>query len=91
MNNIVFRIFLSFNVVPVYCWNESETTVTINGTETSVSLSIPVTRQGPANHDRYDMHCAFFRLHEDSVDSKWFSYRYHASENIMYLKAALAT
>ena len=56
-----------------------------------MSLNITVTRKGPANHDRYDMHCAFFRLHEDSVDSKWFSYRYHASENIMYLEAALAT
>ena len=86
MKDLVCRVILSLNTVPVYCWNESETRVTINGTETSVSLNIPVTRRGPADHDLYDMHCAFF-----SVDSKWFSYRYHASENIMYLEAALAT
>ena len=86
MKDLVCRVILSLNTVPVYCWNESETRVTINGTETSVSLNIPVTRRGPADHDLYDMHCASF-----SVDSKWFSYRYHASENIMYLTAALAT
>ena len=68
MNNIVYRIFLSFNVVPVYCWNESETTVTINGTETSVSLNITVTRRGPADHDLYDMHCATINLHESELD-----------------------
>ena len=91
MKDLVCRVILSLNTVPVYCWNESETRVTINGTETSVSLNIPVTRRGPADHDLYDMHCAFFRLHEDSVDSKWFSYRYHASQNIIYFEAALAT
>ncbi len=64
---LVYRIFLSFNVVPVYCWNESETRVTINGTETSVSLSIPVTRRGPADHEFHDMHCAIINLHESEL------------------------
>ena len=84
MKDLVCRVILSLNAVPVYCWNESETTVAINETQTSVSRNVLVTRRGPADHEFYDMHCAFFRLHEDSVDSKWFPYKYHASENIIY-------
>ena len=67
MNDLVYRIFHFFNVVPVYCWNESETRVTINGTQSSVSLSIPVTRRGPADHEFYDMHCAIINLHESEL------------------------
>ena len=67
---LVEGIVSFLNTVPLYCWNTTETSVTISEGQTSVTLDVSVTRSGPADPEFQYMQCANFSLLNKSVDSK---------------------
>ena len=65
-----YGIVSFLNTVPLYCWNTTETSVTISEGQTSVTLDISVTQSGPVDPEFHYMQCASFRLVNKGADSK---------------------